>query len=149
MWNIKVFIVTPATSPEIFHLLHQDSLFASQIKVLLIVVNLSNSSILQILSGTFLLILGFYQYWPMLTRRQFLPDKIFGYVGPVWGRQDQHEATADVDQSRQLHPREGCTGGAVIGWNILFIVWGVSFLSDKLPAETGTDKTSPNVMKFS
>ena len=120
MLNIKVIIVTPATPPEIFYLPYLDSLFASQIKVLLIVVNLSNSSILLILSGTFLLSLGFYQYWLMLTRRQFLPDKIFGYVCPVGGRQDQHEATADVDQSRQLHPREGCTGGAVIGWNDFF-----------------------------
>ena len=118
MLNIKVIIVTPATPPEIFYLPYLDSLFASQIKVLLIVVNLSNSSILLILSGTFLPSLGFYQYWLMLTRRQFLPDKIFGYVCPVGGRQDQHEATADVDQTRQLHPREGCTGGAVIGWNI-------------------------------
>ena len=62
MLNIKVIIVTPATPPEIFSLPYLDSLFASQIKVLLIVVNLSNSSILLILSGTFLLSLGFYQY---------------------------------------------------------------------------------------
>ena len=43
------------------------------------------------------------------------PDKIFSNIRPVGGREHQDEATADVDQAGQLHPREGGPSRAVVG----------------------------------
>ena len=48
-------------------------------------------------------------------RGLFVPDEISGYICPVGGGQHQDEATADVDQTGQLHPRESCPRRAVVG----------------------------------